>query len=168
MASILASRRLGRRLMFGLPFVLAAGSACAQSENDGVTFERSSLVIVTAAREIKFDIDMATTEPQREHGLMFRKQLGAYEGMLFDFFREQPVAFWMKNTLIPLDMVFIAANGAVLGIAERTVPQSLAVIASPGPVRAVLELNGGTADRLGIHAGDRVRHPLFSEGLPGN
>jgi uncharacterized membrane protein (UPF0127 family) len=161
MASILASRRLSRRLMFGLPFVLAAGSACAQSENDGVTFERSSLVIVTAAREIKFDIDMATTEPQREHGLMFRKQLGAYEGMLFDFFREQPVAFWMKNTLIPLDMVFIAADGTVRHVHANAVPMSTDTIPSEAAVRAVLEINGGTARLLGIKQGDKVKHPIF-------
>lgn len=147
--------------MFGLPFVLAAGSACAQSENDGVTFERSSLVIVTAAREIKFDIDMATTEPQREHGLMFRKQLGAYEGMLFDFFREQPVAFWMKNTLIPLDMVFIAADGTVRHVHANAVPMSTDTIPSEAAVRAVLEINGGTARLLGIKQGDKVKHPIF-------
>jgi len=161
MASILASRRLSRRLMFGIPFVLAAGGACAQSENDGVKFERSSLVIVTAAREIKFDIDMATTEPQREHGLMFRKQLGAYEGMLFDFFREQPVAFWMKNTLIPLDMVFIAADGTVRHVHANAVPMSTDTIPSEAAVRAVLEINGGTARLLGIKPGDKVKHPIF-------
>jgi uncharacterized membrane protein (UPF0127 family) len=161
MASILVSRRLSRRLMFGIPFVLAAGGACAQSENDGVKFERSSLVIVTAAREIKFDIDMATTEPQREHGLMFRKQLGAYEGMLFDFFREQPVAFWMKNTLIPLDMVFIAADGTVRHVHANAVPMSTDTIPSEAAVRAVLEINGGTARLLGIKQGDKVKHPIF-------
>jgi len=161
MASILASRRLSRRLMFGIPFVLAAGGACTQSENDGVKFERSSLVIVTAAREIKFDIDMATTEPQREHGLMFRKQLGAYEGMLFDFFREQPVAFWMKNTLIPLDMVFIAADGTVRHVHANAVPMSTDTIPSEAAVRAVLEINGGTARLLGIKPGDKVKHPIF-------
>jgi uncharacterized membrane protein (UPF0127 family) len=161
MASILASRRLSRRLMFGIPFVLATGGACAQSENDGVKFERSSLVIVTAAREIKFDIDMATTEPQREHGLMFRKQLGAYEGMLFDFFREQPVSFWMKNTLIPLDMVFIAADGTVRHVHANAVPMSTDTIPSEAAVRAVLEINGGTARLLGIKPGDKVKHPIF-------
>jgi uncharacterized protein len=161
MASILVSRRLSRRLMFGIPFVLAAGGACAQSENDGVKFERSSLVIVTAAREIKFDIDMATTEPQREHGLMFRKELGAYEGMLFDFFREQPVAFWMKNTLIPLDMVFIAADGTVRHVHANAVPMSTDTIPSEAAVRAVLEINGGTARLLGIKPGDKVKHPIF-------
>jgi len=161
MASILSARRLGRRALFGVPVLLAVGSACAQSETDGVTFERSSLVIVTGSRELKFDVDMATTEPQREHGLMFRKQLGAYEGMLFDFFREQPVSFWMKNTLIPLDMVFIAADGTVRHVHANAVPMSTDTISSEAPVRAVLEINGGTARLLGIKPGDKVKHAIF-------
>jgi uncharacterized membrane protein (UPF0127 family) len=161
MASILGTRRLSRRMMFGVPFLLAAGGAAAQSENDGVKFERSSLVIVTGGRELKFEIDLATTEPQREHGLMFRKQLGAYEGMLFDFFQEQPVSFWMKNTLIPLDMVFIAADGTVRHVHANAVPMSTDTIPSESAVRAVLEINGGTARLLGIKPGDKVRHPIF-------
>jgi uncharacterized membrane protein (UPF0127 family) len=161
MASKLGTRRLGRRMMFGVPFLLAAASAAAQSESDGVKFERSSLLIVTAAREIKFEIDMATTEPQREHGLMFRKELGAYEGMLFDFFREQPVSFWMKNTLIPLDMVFIAADGTVRHVHANAVPMSTDTIPSEAAVRAVLEINGGTARLLGIKPGDKVKHAIF-------
>ena len=162
MASLLSSRRLSRRLMFGAPLaVLAAGSACAQSETDGVKFDRSSLVIVTGSREITFEIDLATTESQREHGLMFRKQLGAYEGMLFDFFREAPVSFWMKNTLIPLDMVFIAADGTVRHVHANAVPMSTDTIPSESAVRAVLEINGGTARLLGIKPGDKVKHAIF-------
>ena len=161
MASILSTRRLSRRLVFGVPLFLAAGSACGQSENDGVTFEKSSLVIVTGGREIKFDIEMADTEPRREHGLMYRKQMGAYEGMLFDFFREQPVAFWMKNTLIPLDMVFIAGDGTVRHVHANATPMSTDTIPSEAAVRGVLEINGGTARLLGIKQGDKVRHPIF-------
>jgi hypothetical protein len=161
MASILNTRRLSRRMMFGAPLLLAAGSAAAQSENDGVKFDRSSLVIVTSGRELKFEVDLATTEPQREHGLMFRKQLGAYEGMLFDFFREQPVSFWMKNTLIPLDMVFIAADGTVRHVHANAVPMSTDTIPSESAVRAVLEINGGTARMLGIKPGDKVKHAIF-------
>ena len=85
-------------------------SRCAQEAD--VKFQQSSLVIVTASREIKFEVELATNDAERAHGLMFRKQLGAYEGMLFDFFKEMPVSFWMKNTLIPLDMVFIARLSA--------------------------------------------------------
>jgi len=145
---------------------LGLGGAVAEAP---VSFPTSQLEIVNGAGASHgFAVEVATSHQQLAQGLMYRRTLAPDAGMLFDFGEPQPVTMWMKNTLIPLDMVFIAANGAVLGIAERTVPQSLAVIASPGPVRAVLELNGGTADRLGIHAGDRVRHPLFSEGLPGN
>ena len=102
--------RLGRRLLLGAPFALAAGAGLAQNE---VPFERSSLVVVSGGREIKFDVDLALNDAQRSRGLMFREKLGPYEGMLFDFHQEAPVSFWMKNTLIPLDMVFIAADGTV-------------------------------------------------------
>src|SRR5258708_16674766 len=108
-----------------------------------------------------FVIEMADTEPRREHGLMFRKQMGAYECMLFDFFREQQVAFWMKNTLIPLDMVFIAGDGTVKHVHANAVPLSTDPIPSEFPVRAVLEINGGSAKLLGIKPGDKVKHPIF-------
>jgi uncharacterized membrane protein (UPF0127 family) len=81
--------------------------------------------------------------------------------MLFDFGEDKPVTMWMRNTLIPLDMLFIANDGRVVGIKERAVPQSSDIIAAPEPVRGVLELNGGTAQRLGLSAGDRVVHPMF-------
>ena len=102
---------LSRRLLFGVPLLLAAPGLRAQ--NGDITFKRSSLVIVTKGRDLKFEIELALTEPERNRGLMFRKQLGPYEGMLFDFQREMEVSFWMKNTLIPLDMVFIAADGTI-------------------------------------------------------
>ena len=161
MSSILRTYRLSRRLVFGVPFLLAAGCARAQSVDDGVTFEKSALVIVTGGREVKFEIEMADTEPRREHGLMFRKQMGAYEGMLFDFFREQPVSFWMKNTLIPLDMVFIAADGTVRHVHSNATPMSTDTIPSEAAVRGVLEINGGTARLLGIKPGDKVKHAIF-------
>ncbi|HEX6979549.1 MAG TPA: DUF192 domain-containing protein, partial [Alphaproteobacteria bacterium] len=85
-------------------------------------------------------------------------------GMLFDFKRDQPVSMWMRNTRIPLDMLFIARDGRIVNIAQRTVPFSEATIQSKGAVRAVLELNGGTAQRLGIRPGDTVRHPIFRNG----
>ena len=92
---------------------------------------------------------------------MNRRSLPAEGGMLFDFGVERPVAMWMKNTLIPLDMLFIAADGRIVDVAERTVPMSLEVIPSPVPVSAVLEVNGGTAERLRIKPGDRLAFPQF-------
>ncbi|MFI4998390.1 MAG: DUF192 domain-containing protein [Reyranellales bacterium] len=159
MASFIGSRRLGRRLMLGVPFVLAARAAKGQDSE--IAFKRSSLVIVTAAREIKFDIELALNEAERTRGLMYREKLGPYEGMLFDFFHEAPVAFWMKNTLIPLDMVFIAGDGTVRHVHANATPLSTDAIPSQFPVRAVLEINGGSALLLGIKPGDKVKHEIF-------
>ena len=156
---VVRSSRLSRRLMLGAPLVLMAGAASAQ--NGDVKFKRSSLVIDTGARQIKFDVELALTDAERSRGLMFRDKLGPYEGMLFDFYQEAPVSFWMKNTLIPLDMVFIAGDGTVRRIHANARPLSTDTIPSEYPVRAVLEINGGSARLLGIKPGDKVRHPIF-------
>jgi uncharacterized membrane protein (UPF0127 family) len=152
-------RRLGRRLFFATPLALAAGTALGQGAD--VKFKRSSLAIETGGRELKFEVDMATNDAERSHGLMFRKSLGPYEGMLFDFHQELPVSFWMKNTLIPLDMIFIAADGTIRHIHSNAVPLSTDTIPSQFPVRGVLEINGGSAKLLGLKPGDKVKHPIF-------
>jgi len=152
-------RRLSRRVLFAAPFVLAAGTAAGQGAD--VKFKRSSLVIETGGRELKFEVDLATNDAERAHGLMFRKSLAPYEGMLFDFYREEPVSFWMKNTLIPLDMIFIAGDGTIRHIHSNAVPLSTDTIPSRFPVRGVLEINGGSAKLLGIKPGDKVRHEIF-------
>jgi len=109
-----------------------------------------------------FSVEIADTEAAREKGLMFRKELPEGHGMLFDFHREQEVGFWMQNTYIPLDMIFIRGDGRILRIAENTEPLSTRIIPSNGPVRAVLEVIGGTAHKLGIAAGDVVASPIFN------
>ena len=159
MAFQVVSRQVGRRLVFAAPLMLAAVAVRGQPAD--VQFKRSSLTIVAGGRELKFEVDLATNDAERSHGLMFRKQLGAYEGMLFDFYQEMPVSFWMKNTLIPLDMVFIAADGTVKHVHANAVPMSTDAIPSLYPVRAVLEINGGSARLLGIKPGDKVKHPIF-------
>lgn len=142
--------------------ILASGSAAA--EPAPMAFPRSRLEIATAdGRRLGFAVEMATTAAQQSRGLMHRRSLAADAGMLFDFGSGRSVYMWMKDTFIPLDMLFIDASGAIVEIAERTVPHSLEVIGSGEPVRAVLELNGGTAHRLGIRPGDRVVHPLFGD-----
>ena len=108
-----------------------------------------------------FSVELAVTDNDRARGLMFRKELPEGTGMLFDFGSDQEVAMWMKNTLIPLDMMFIEADGRIRRIAENTEPMSERIIPSGGPVRAVLEVIGGTARKYGIAAGDRVAHPWF-------
>jgi len=124
-------------------------------------FPKSTLVIDTDKGSQRFSVEVATTQQQQEQGLMFRQSLPADAGMLFDFGTTQPAAFWMKNTLIPLDMLFIAADGHIADIHERAVPLSEATIYSKVPVRAVLGLNGGTVSRLGIHLGDVVHSAIF-------
>jgi uncharacterized membrane protein (UPF0127 family) len=108
-----------------------------------------------------FTVEIATTDQERQTGLMFRKELPEGRGMLFDFSRDQEVAMWMKNTYVSLDMIFIQSDGRILRIAERTEPQSEKIISSGGPVRGVLEVVAGTAKKLGIAPGDRVAHPMF-------
>lgn len=127
------------------------------------TFERSTLTVQTASGLHKFNIELAVAPDQLAFGLMYRRSLAADAGMLFDYGRPQKVAMWMKNTLIPLDMVFIDATGTVAHISERAVPQSLRTISSKVSVRAVLELNGGTVARLKIKKGDRIHHPIFGD-----
>jgi uncharacterized membrane protein (UPF0127 family) len=110
-----------------------------------------------------FGVELAVTPEEQAKGLMYRKELPEGQGMLFDFHQEQPgVSFWMKNTYIPLDMIFIRGDGSILRIAENTTPLSEALVPAGGPVRAVLEVIGGTAKKLGIAPGDRVTHRIFA------
>ena len=108
-----------------------------------------------------FAVEIADTEEARAKGLMFRKSLPEGQGMLFDFHKEQEVGFWMQNTYIPLDMIFIRRNGTISRIAENTQPLSTKIVPSGGPVLAVLEVAGGTARKLGIAPGDKVAFPIF-------
>jgi uncharacterized membrane protein (UPF0127 family) len=120
------------------------------------------LEIVTKSGVHVFSVELATTEQEKETGLMYRKSLPDGHGMLFDFSPEQEVSMWMKNTYIPLDMIFIRADGRILRIAENTEPLSTRIIPSGGLAKGVLEVVGGTAQKYGIVPGDRVAHPLFN------
>ena len=119
------------------------------------------LVFETASGEQVFAVEVARTEVQRAQGLMWRRELAHNAGMLFDFGRVQDVSMWMKSTYIPLDMVFIREDGRIHRIEANTVPHSTRIIDAGQPVRYVVEIAGGTAGRLGIRAGDRVRHQLI-------
>ncbi|MDK9697263.1 MAG: DUF192 domain-containing protein [Siculibacillus sp.] len=119
------------------------------------------LEIRTGAASRAFTVEVADTDSKRAEGLMFRTQMAPDHGMLFDFKREQPVWFWMKNTYLSLDMIFVKADGTILSIAENTTPLSEATVPSGGPVRFVFEVVAGTTRRLGIAPGDRVVHPLI-------
>jgi uncharacterized membrane protein (UPF0127 family) len=119
------------------------------------------LAVVTAKGTFHFQVEVAATDATRERGLMFRKSLGPDQGMLFDFKSPQEVAFWMKNTLIPLDMLFVAADGHIVSIARQAPPLSEAPIPSGGKVLGVIELRGGRADEIGAEPGDRVESAIF-------
>jgi uncharacterized membrane protein (UPF0127 family) len=140
--------------------LLAAGAAAQQPTL--LRFETGPLAIETASgARHRFTVEFADTDARRAQGLMYRERMAPDAGMLFDFQQDQLVAMWMRNTRIPLDMLFIDRAGRVVNIRERAVPFSEESIYSAGPVRAVLELNGGTVARLGIRPGDRVRHAMF-------
>lgn len=137
------------------PGIIGPGVS-AQRMDSLVTFSREALTIRSGDKTHKFSVELALNNRQHAQGLMFRRRMAADAGMLFVYRREEPTAMWMKNTFIPLDMLFIARDGTVRRIAERTVPMSETVIPSGGPVVAVLELNAGTASRLGLKPGDKV------------
>ncbi|MDX1781288.1 MAG: DUF192 domain-containing protein [Thalassovita sp.] len=111
--------------------------------------------------QARFSVELADDDADRSRGLMFREKLPRSAGMLFVYPGPQRVAFWMKNTLIPLDMLFIDDTGTVTKIHHEAQPGDLSAIASEGKVRAVLEINGGLADAMGIGPGTRLRHPVF-------
>jgi len=146
-----------RRLNWLFAGLLAAFVAVTLARADNLT----PLAIATASGTQRFMVELADTPERRAVGLMHRQSMPADHGMLFDFKADAQVAMWMHNTRIPLDMLFIAKDGRIVNIAERAVPFSETTIPSKGPVRAVLELNGGTSARLGIKPGDRVSHPMF-------
>jgi uncharacterized protein len=123
-----------------------------------------TIEIVSASGVHAFSVELAVTDAEREKGLMFRKELPEGQGMLFDFQRDQQVAFWMHNTYISLDMIFIRGDGRIARIAENAKPESDDLIPSGVPVRAVLEVIAGTAREMGIKAGDRVTGAFFGKG----
>jgi uncharacterized membrane protein (UPF0127 family) len=153
------------RMIFAFMLTLSLGSLAFAQEITGPqrTLPQSPLTIQTARGPVRFTVEMATLPQQRQIGLMFRKTLARNAGMLFDFETEGPQSFWMKNTLIPLDMLFIKANGTIVRIAANTTPLSEDSVPSYEPVRVVLEIPGGRAAELGLQPGDRAIHPIFRD-----
>jgi len=141
--------------------LLITGAASTYAAN-----YKGRLTIVTSdGREHPFDIELAITPQQQAKGLMFRESMPENAGMLFLFTEERERSFWMKNTLIHLDLIFIKADGTIHHIRENAIPRDLTSIKSNGPVSAVLEINGGRSAELGIEPGDTVRHRFFTNKL---
>lgn len=125
------------------------------------SFQKAQLTVEARTGNHVFAVEIARTQRQQSQGLMFRRRMAADAGMIFIHPGARPISMWMRNTFIPLDMLFIAADGRIIRIAERTVPQSLEAISSGGPALAVLEVNAGTVSRLKIQIGDRITSPAF-------
>ncbi len=132
-----------------------------------IPLPHSNLSIETPKGPVHLDVEVAADNASRMRGLMYRTKLAANAGMLFDFQNEDYRSFWMKNTILPLDMIFIRADGTIASIAPNTTPYSEKVISSEEPVRAVLEINAGRAAALDIRAGEKVHSVAFANALPG-
>jgi uncharacterized membrane protein (UPF0127 family) len=141
-------------LIFAMPVSVEAAELPTDPER---------LVIETGAGPVAFSVELALSAADRASGLMNRKSMAADHGMLFKFDQSRQVLMWMKNTPLPLDMLFIDEAGVVIRIAEETTPFSETIIPSGGPVRYVLELNGGTTEKRGISVGDMARHRVISK-----
>jgi len=120
-----------------------------------------TLEIDTASGPHRYSVEIADDESSREHGLMDRRKMAADHGMLFEFPERAPVTFWMKDTYLPLDMLFIDADGTVKRIVLHAPPMSEDLIPSGAPVTGVLELNAGQVDAIGVEVGDKVKFPFF-------
>ena len=152
-------RQVAQPVILAVALLLAAFAATGSifaAELETVVIDKSE------GDDLSFEVEMARTPDERSLGLMFRDALDPMSGMLFIYPGPQEVNMWMHSTRIPLDMFFIGADGTIVKIKERAVPYSNEVISSGAPVVAVLELNGGTASRLGIQPGDRVQLPEIS------
>ena len=148
---------VGVRVWRAFALVLLTLCFAPSSSADGP----ARLQIVTAGGTREFQVEIAADDASRERGLMNRRYMAANHGMLFEFDRDAPVAFWMRNTYIPLDMIFISRAGVVTNVVANAEPLSERVIPSGPPCAAVLELNGGTVAAIGVKVGDKVHHPFF-------
>lgn len=146
-------------LLLLLPLAALAGAP-------PIPFERSEVTVVGRGRSHRFRVEVAASPEQRARGLMDRDRLEPDEGMLFLLGEDRVVAMWMKDTPLPLDMLFLGADGVVRKVIENAEPEATDLLSSDVPVRAVLELRGGTARALGLRPGDRVRHAALGDRAP--
>lgn len=144
-----------QRLMFAWSLMLASAAAFAAD------LPRDVVLVETSSSQYRFEVEVADDATERAEGLMFRESLADNAGMLFMYQETRPVDFWMKNTPLSLDIVFVREDGTIARIAESTTPMSQDLIPSGEPVRAVLEVKAGTMRELGVTAGDRIRNATY-------
>jgi len=149
-----------RRALTALGFAVAVAAAALVRADE----TPSTVVIDSATGAHAFTVEIADDPEERARGLMHRRMLARDAGMLFVFDPPRETAFWMKDTPLPLDILFADESGAIISIARQTTPFSLRDIPSGGVVRGVLEINGGLSDELGVAVGDHLRHPAFTPG----
>ena len=136
-------------------------AACA-AQPPSCPYDADYVAISASSGDHCFGVEIADSARERMRGLMYVRHMESDRGMLFLFDEPEEQSFWMKNTYISLDIIFIAPDGRIANIAARTEPLSENSVPSVGPVTAVLEINGGLAEKLGLTAGDRVRHPALA------
>lgn len=158
-------RRMAAALLVGAlaaeAVLTCSGAFAATAASRPAKVEPLEIVTATGAHVLR--VEVARTSSEREKGLMFRASLPADGGMLFDFHNEQPIAMWMKNTPLPLDMIFVSRAGRVVSMTQGAEPFSERIISSGAPAVAVIEVSAGTAGRLSVAVGDVVRHPIFGK-----
>ncbi len=161
MTKMIHARLIAASLALGLAACSPAASLDSQGSNNAKATAASGLAetmltVTSGTKSHQFTVEIAATEEQQARGLMFRNEMAPDRGMIFPMNPELPYSFWMKNTLIPLYIIFVAPDGRIANIAANTVPYSLDPVPSKGAVKAVLELAGGRAAELGIKPGDVV------------
>jgi len=150
------------RRVYALCLLALAGiTACPAAQPGGEGYPRSAMEIRGKSGRQWFNVVIADTQARQELGLMYVRSLPSDAGMLFPQRSPQPMSMWMKNTLIPLDMLFIDVRGRIVCLLENAKPQSLDILSCDKPVKAVLEINGGEAHKRGIRVGDRVTQGLW-------
>ena len=148
-------------LVFVAALLGGSFAVSAQEEPMRVPVDAQALKIQTASGEKSFGLEIADTDQKRSAGLMYRKDFPADRAMIFVFGEERPVMMWMANTPLPLDMLFVRNDGSIARVAENTMPFSKDIVASGEPVAFVIEVNAGIAAKLGIKAGDTVKHRII-------
>ena len=153
-----------RGFALALLLALAAGGCRSQPSASEAAVAESGLALVpleirSGGRVHRFSVEVAASVEEQDQGLMFRQSLAPDRGMIFPFVPPRPASFWMKNTLIPLDMIFVRADGTIARIADNTIPRSLDPVEVGEPVAAVLEIAGGRSAELGITESDTVSWP---------